>query len=74
MDWKRKLLIDFNAGKTELVLFDWCNNTGVIDAKVDGSAVKEKSSSKMLGMTFSSKLDWAGHLERTLFNEKEHFF
>ena len=25
MDWSRKWLVEFNAGKTQLVLFDWSN-------------------------------------------------
>ena len=57
MDWGRKWLVDFNAGKTQLVLFDRSNNTGAIDVKMDGSVLEEKSSFKMLGLTFSSKLD-----------------
>ena len=57
VDWGRKWLIDFNAGKTQLVLFDRSNSTGAIDLKVDGSALEEKSSFKMMGLTFSSKLD-----------------
>ena len=55
VDWGRKWLVDFNAGKTQLVLFDWSNNTGSIDVKMDGSVLEEKLSFKMLG--FSSKLD-----------------
>ena len=57
MDWGRKWLADFNAGKTRLVSFDQSNNTGAIDMKMDGSFLEEKSSFKMLGFTFSSKLD-----------------
>ena len=45
-------------GRTQLVSFDLSNNTGAIDVKVDGSALEKKSSFKMLGLTFSSKLDW----------------
>ena len=37
LDWNRKWLVDFNAGKTQLVLFDWSNNTGAIDVKMNGS-------------------------------------
>ena len=43
VDWGRKWLIDFNAGKSELALFDQSNNTGAIDVKMDGSVVLEKS-------------------------------
>ena len=57
VDWGRKWLVDFNSGKTQLVSFDRSNNTGATDFKMDGSVLEEKSS-KMLGLTFSSKLHW----------------
>ena len=44
MDWGWKLLVDFNAGKTQLVLFVWSKNTHAIDVKVDESVLEEKSS------------------------------
>ena len=47
----------FNTGKTQLVLFDQSNNTGAIDVKMDWPFLEEKSSSEMLGLYFSSKLD-----------------
>ena len=62
VDWGRKWLVDFNAGKTHLVLFDQSNSTGAIDVKMDGFVVEEKSSFKMLGLTFSSKLDWSSYI------------
>ena len=62
MDWDRKWLVDFNVGKTQLVLCDWSNNAGAIDVKMDGSVLEEKSSFKMLGLTFSSKLDWGSYI------------
>ena len=31
----------------------------IIDVKMDGSVLEEKSPFKMLGLTFFSKLDWA---------------
>ena len=54
MDWGRKWLVDFNAGKTELVSFDRSNNNGAIDVKIDGSALE--------GLTFSSKLGWESYV------------
>ena len=42
MDWGRKWPVDFSAGKTQLVLFGWSNNTGAIDVKMDGSVLEEK--------------------------------
>ena len=62
MDWGRKWLVDFNAGKTQLVSFDWSKNTGAIDVKMDGSVLEEKTSFKMLGLTFSSNLDWGSYI------------
>ena len=62
VDWGRKRLVDFNAGKTQLVSFDWSKNTGAIDVKMDGSAPEEKSYFKMLELTFSSKLDWGSYM------------
>ena len=61
-NWGRKWLVDFNAGKTQLASFDRSNNNGSIDVKIDGSFLEEKSSFKMLGLTFSSKLDWGSYI------------
>ena len=62
MDWGTKCLVDVNVGKTQLVSFDRSNNTGAIDMKIDGSILEEKSYFKMLGMAFSSKLDWGSYM------------
>ena len=61
-DWGRKWFVDFNAGKTQLVSFDHSNNTDAIDVKMDGSVLDEKSSFKMLGLTFSSKLNCGSYI------------
>ena len=57
VDWGKKQLIDFNAGKSQLVSSDQSDNTGSIDVKMDGSLLEEKSSYMMLELTSSSKLD-----------------
>ena len=62
VDWGKKWLVDFNAGKTQLVSFDRSNNNGSIDMKMDGSILEEKSSFKMLG----SLLNWIGVLTSSL--------
>ena len=62
VDWGEKWLVDFNAGKTQLVLFDQSNNTGSVDVKMDGCDLEEKSCFKMLGLTLSSKLDWGSYI------------
>ena len=62
VDWDRKWLVNFNAEKIELDSFYQSNNTGAIDVKMDGSVLEEKSSFKVLGLTFSSKLDWCSFM------------
>ena len=41
VEWGKKWLVDFNAGKTQLVSFDRTNNNGSIDVKMDGSVLEE---------------------------------
>ena len=62
VDWGKKWLVDSSAGKTQLVSFDRSNNNGSIDVKMDGSVLEEKSSFRMRGLTFSSKLDWGSYI------------
>ena len=38
----KKLLVDFNAGKTQLVLYDQSNINDSLDVKMDGSVLEEK--------------------------------
>ena len=62
MDPGKNWLVDFNAGKNQLISFDWSNNNDSIDVKMGGSILQEKSSFKMLRLTFSSKLDWGSYI------------
>ena len=54
LDWERKQLLDCNAGKPHLVLFEQLNNTGAIDVK-DESVLEKISSFKVLSL-----LNWIG--------------
>ena len=40
--WGRKRLVDFNVGKTLLVLLDWCNKSGAINMKINEWVIEEK--------------------------------
>ena len=62
LDCSRNWLVHFNAGKIQLVSFERSNNAGAIDKKIGGSALEEKSSFKMLVLTFSSNLDWVSYI------------
>ena len=53
VEWAKKWLVDFNAGKIELVLFDRSNNT-------DGSVLEENSLLRCRG--WLSLLNWIGAL------------
>ena len=55
VDWGKKWLVDFNAGKTQLVSFDPSNKNGSIDVIMGGSILEEKSS-------FKTKLDWGSYI------------
>ena len=65
MEWSRNWLVNFNAGKTQLISFDWSKNIRAIDVKMDGYVLMEKSTIKMLGLTFSFKLDWGSYIIST---------
>ena len=58
----RKWLVDFNAGKTRLVSFVRSNISGSTDVKMDVAVLDENSSFKLLGLTFSCKLDWGSYV------------
>ena len=62
VNWGQKWLVNLNAGKSQLILFDRSNDTAAIDVKMDGSVLEEKSSFKILGLTFFSKLDWGSYI------------
>ena len=56
------MVSSFNAGKTQLVSFDQSSNSGVIDIKMDKAVLEEKSSFCLLGLSFTSKLDWGSYI------------
>ena len=43
-------------------MFNQSNNTGAIDVKMGGCFLEEKSSFKILGLTFSSEVDWGSYI------------
>ena len=42
VEWGKKWLVDFNAGKTQLVYFNRSNNNGSIGVKMDEPVLEEK--------------------------------
>ena len=59
-DARKALLISILS-----ISFDQSNNTSAIDVKTDGSVLEEKPFFKMLGLAFSSKLDWGSYIIST---------
>ena len=62
LNWAWKWLVDLNARKLQLVSFHRCNSSGAIDVKMNGSVLMEKSSIKMLQLSFSTKLDQGSYI------------
>ena len=42
VDWGKNCLVDFSAGKTQLVSFEQSNNNRSIDVRMDGTVLEEK--------------------------------
>ena len=49
----------FNAGKTQLVSFDWSNNNGAIDVKWMSLFLRKNHFLRCWELTFSSNLNWS---------------
>ena len=64
VDWGRKWLVDFSAGKCQRKSFDQFNNSGDVDVKIDGSVLEEKLCFKMLDCL--SLLNWIGAITFSL--------
>ena len=62
MDWDKKWLVNFNAGKTQLVSSERSNNNGFIDVKMDGSVLEEKSSFVGVDLLFKIGLGFIHYL------------
>ena len=54
--------MDFNTEKTQLVSFDWSDNHGAFNMKMDRALFEQKPSFRMLGLSFSSKFNWASSI------------
>ena len=64
VNWGEKWPVGFNARKTQLVFFDWSNNLGAIDVKIDGSVLKKNHLLRC--WDFPSHLNWIGALTVSL--------
>ena len=62
LNWGWKWLVDLNSRKLQLVSFHRFNSSGAIDVQMNGSVLMEKSSIKMLQLSFSSKLDQGSYI------------
>ena len=64
VDWGKKWLVDSTAGKTQLVSFDWSNNNGSTDIKMDGSVLEKNHLLRC--WCWPSLLNWIGVLTVSL--------
>ena len=60
MNWDIKWLVHFNVDKINFSHRSF--GSGATDIKMNGSVHDKKSFLKMLGLPFSSKLDWGSYI------------
>ena len=53
---------EFKSGKTQLVSFENFGKLNAADVNMDGSVHDENLSFKILGLSFSSKLQWVSYI------------
>ena len=63
VDRDKKRLAHFNAEESKVSLFDQSNDSVAIDVRMDGLILEENSSFKILGLSFSTKLDWGSCID-----------
>ena len=62
VEWGSRWLVSFIAGKTQLFYFGQSVNFGITGIKMDKAVLEEKSSFQLLGVLFTSKLDWGSYI------------
>ena len=62
VNWSREWIVDFNYRKIQLVSFEQSKTSGAVDVKKDESVLGEKSSLKILRLSFSSKLGQSSYI------------
>ena len=65
-NWGWKQFVDYNTGKTQLVLFDRSYNSDATDVKINGSVLEDCLSHLLRRQDCLSLLNWIGTL--TLFS------
>jgi len=64
--WANKWLVSFNPKKTEALLFSLRKNTDSIELKFNDQIIKNVSTHKHLGITFSSDGKWSFHIDNII--------
>ena len=68
------MLVEFNVGKTQSVLFDCFNNCDAVNLKINSSFIDEKPYFKTEELCLSSKLDWGCYIASSAKNYGSDFF
>ena len=55
-------MVNTDGCQTKLVSLDQSNKSNVINVKIDGSVLEQKSSLAISRLTFSSTLDWSSYI------------
>ena len=63
VEWGEKWLVPFNASKTKLLSFNRHRDYSTIPVNMNGIELAESASFRLLGLTFTPKLDWKPYIQ-----------
>ena len=63
VEWGKKWLVTFNAGKTKLLSVSKCHRATPFSIAMNGEDLPENNSFRLLGLTFSKSLTWNEYVE-----------
>ena len=63
VEWGKKWLVTFNAGKTKLLSVSKCHRATPFSIPMNGKDLPENNSFRLLGLTFSNSLTWNEYVE-----------
>ena len=63
VEWGKKWLVTFNAGKTKLLSVSKCHKATPFSIPMNGKDLPENNSFRLLGLTFSNSLTWNEYVE-----------
>ena len=63
VEWGNRWLVSFNATKTKLLSFHRHRDPSLVPVEMNGIALPEKTSFRLLGITFTPSMDWKPYIQ-----------